>query len=640
MRADRDTSRNRSKCGVGGAGKMLNYYYPAEHANDVFFLCDVMGRRLHVSPSCHQVLRYEPDELASLPSYALVHPDDVGVVRHRYAKLSPECPEVSSIHRFRRKDGQYIWVEGLVRFVPPTTQTSALLIATVRDLTEWAHAEDALRESEQRFRGAFKSSAHGFALVSPGGRLLRVNAAFCRIIGYTELELLARDFQSITHPDDLAADLSDVRAMLAGEIDSFQREKRYLHKTGRIIEILLSVSLVHDSDGQPLHFVAQILDITERKRAEREASRLQVLLAEAIEAMQDGVVLFDSQDRLVLANTAVRRPYGRPDDIFVPGRAYEDVVRSYWAAADLTPEVLEQRVSVALERHRRGDGVAWEVQILPGAWQLMRHFRTRDGGIFTVSTDITGLKDKEAKLAAALTQAEAANTAKQDFLAATGHELRTPLNAIIGFSNIIADQTLGPLENAQYLDFANEIHQSGQQLLELIEAILEFSNADSADRKLVPVPVDIRTVARSALDAVAGRGDVGGIALEWAIPGELPLVVGDAARIRQILINLLTNGIKFTDRGGFVRLSVTTGDATIAITISDTGKGIAAEHLSRVFEPFYMVDGSLNRRMQDGVGLGLPLARRLVELSGGSLMLESELGVGTTATILLPSLKQ
>jgi signal transduction histidine kinase len=134
---------------------------------------------------------------------------------------------------------------------------------------------------------------------------------------------------------------------------------------------------------------------------------------------------------------------------------------------------------------------------------------------------------------------------------------------------------------------------------------------------------------------------MGGIEFEWAIPSEMPLVIGDLARIRQILINLLTNAIKFTDRGGSVRLSATKpGDATIAITISDTGRGIASEHLAHVFEPFYMADGTMNRKVQDGIGLGLPLARRLAELSGGSLTLESELGVGTTATVVLPSLEQ
>jgi signal transduction histidine kinase len=302
--------------------------------------------------------------------------------------------------------------------------------------------------------------------------------------------------------------------MLAGEIDSFQTEKRYLHKTGRVIDIVLSVSLVHDSDGQPLHFVAQILDIT-------------------------------------------------------------------------------------------------------------------------------GLKRQQVKLEEALTRAEAANVAKQDFLATMSHELRTPLNAIIGFYRMIGDQMFGPLENTEYVDFANEINRSGQHLLGLIEAVLEFSNADAIELKLVRVPVEIGTVARSALEVVADRGHMGGIEFEWAIPSELPLALGDPARIRQILINLLTNAIKFTDRGGTVRLSATRpGDATIAITISDTGKGIAPEHLAHVFEPFYLADGTMNRKIQDGIGLGLPLARRLAELSGGSLTLESELGVGTTATVVLPSLEQ
>jgi signal transduction histidine kinase len=263
-----------------------------------------------------------------------------------------------------------------------------------------------------------------------------------------------------------------------------------------------------------------------------------------------------------------------------------------------------------------------------------------DGAIIWdgVAIEITTLKDQESQLRGALAAAEAANIAKRDFLATMSHELRTPLNAIIGFSRIMVDEMLGPMGNELYLDYARDVQQSGQHLLSLIDGILDLSRVEADHVKLDEGPVDLGAVARFSASLQVSRAEEAGVRLECRTAPNIPLVIGDEVRLRQIVANLLTNAIKFTPAGGEVTISAAaTPDGKAAIVIRDTGIGIADENLSRVFEPFFQVDSSLSRTLQEGVGLGLPLARRWTELNHGTLELTSELGSGTTVTITFPA---
>jgi len=197
------------------------YRMLAENSSDIIFLHDIDGRLSYISSACRKVLGYEPEELLTLPVEELIHPDDMAELTRHYAKLSAEQSEFTTTHRLRRKDGIYSWVEADIRLLPGAVDPDAKVIGTARDVTQRRFAEEKLRESEARFRGQFDTAAHGIALVSPEGRWLRANPALCRMLGYTEEELLATDFQAVTHPDDLGADLAQVQAMLAGEIESY-----------------------------------------------------------------------------------------------------------------------------------------------------------------------------------------------------------------------------------------------------------------------------------------------------------------------------------------------------------------------------------------------------------------------------------
>jgi signal transduction histidine kinase len=254
--------------------------------------------------------------------------------------------------------------------------------------------------------------------------------------------------------------------------------------------------------------------------------------------------------------------------------------------------------------------------------------------LFTVARDATVRRHIESELRAARDLAETANRAKSDFLANMSHELRTPLNAIIGFSEVIGSALFGPLD-ARYRDYAQDIHGSGHHLLRIINDLLDLSKVEAGRLELHDAPVPVGVLFETCRRMVGDRAAAAGISLDFALV-DIEVSV-DELRLEQVLLNLVSNAVKFTPVGGRVTVSATlapTGE--VVISVADTGIGMAADDIPRALQPFGQIDNSLTRP-QGGTGLGLPLAQRLVELHGGTLSIYSELGKGTTVTVVLPA---
>jgi signal transduction histidine kinase len=234
-------------------------------------------------------------------------------------------------------------------------------------------------------------------------------------------------------------------------------------------------------------------------------------------------------------------------------------------------------------------------------------------------------------------KAEAANRAKSEFLANMSHELRTPLNAIIGFTDIMKEEMLGPLENVTYKGYVGDINNSAGHLLEVINDILDLSKIEHGDIELNEEEVDVTKVVESCLTIIEERAKKGNLKLSYDPPESLPKLWGEARRVKQILINLLSNSVKFTRPGGEISVQVLVENSgNLAITVFDNGIGIAAEDMEQIMTPFGQAHTGLNRKYE-GTGLGLPLSKMFVEMHGGALVIESDLDVGTAVCALFPA---
>jgi signal transduction histidine kinase len=243
---------------------------------------------------------------------------------------------------------------------------------------------------------------------------------------------------------------------------------------------------------------------------------------------------------------------------------------------------------------------------------------------------------RNSELLVAKTEAERANHAKSEFLANMSHELRTPLNAIIGFSDVMSRQLLGPIGSDKYRAYADDIGNSGKHLLQIINDVLDMAKIEAGRSELALATCDVGEIVAACLRMVSERAEAGQIMLAAESAGDLPPVIADERALRQVLLNLLSNAVKFTAAGGCVTVATAATESGLVITVTDTGIGIADEDLAHVLEPFAQAESGLARNF-DGTGLGLPIAKALMALHGGSLELASTVGVGTTVTLRLPA---
>ena len=299
-----------------------------------------------VSKQSERILGYSPERwLAELTWQDLVHPEDIDHVLTTCGKAIEEGRNHDLEYRMIAADGRVVWIRDIATVVVdgdrPRKVRGALL-----DITERKRAEEALRESEERFRSAFEHAAIGMALVRPDGHLLRVNPSFCRLLGYSGEELVSTTWQAITHPDDLGIGDDHMRRMLSGEIDSCQFEKRYLHKRGHVVWALLSFSLVRDVAERPLHFITQIQDITERRRAEEAMRDSEERLKILFESAPDAYYLNDLEGRFVDGNRAAGE---------ISGYKREELIgQSFLSLKLLSPDEIS-KAAVLLARNAQGE---------------------------------------------------------------------------------------------------------------------------------------------------------------------------------------------------------------------------------------------------------------------------------------------
>jgi len=384
----------------------------------------------------------------------------------------------------------------------------------------------------------------------------------------------------------------------------------------------------------------------ERERAEAEARQAQALLSEAIETLSEGFVIYDANDRLVVCNNRYRDMYAGANIDLQPGVSYETVVTAAVNAGLIAigQQAPADWIDERLARHRNPQA-AYEQQRSDGKWLKISERRTAEHRSVSMFTDITELKDRERqlgelvdRLADARDQATQATLAKSRFLANMSHELRTPLNAVIGITEMLHEDALDEkLEG--FLEPLERVVGAGKHLLHLINEVLDLSKIEAGKLEMHYEDVDIRTAINDAVNSVQPLALKNGNRLIIDMTQDIGVMRIDVTRLRQIVLNLLSNACKFTEKGS-VSISISRSRANdndwITLCVSDTGIGMTKEQLGRLFQEFMQADSSTTRKY-GGTGLGLAISDRLCRIMGGSIDVESEPNVGTKFTVRLPA---
>ena len=369
---------------------------------------------------------------------------------------------------------------------------------------------------------------------------------------------------------------------------------------------------------------------------ERDQSRsAQARMVDAIEGSREAMMLIDKDRNIVIANSQASLFFAQVAKLTAAGTPFAKFVAAA-VEAGLFVGAKEDKAALAGRLAEPAGLTATEEALADGRWLRMSWSQARDGGAVVIWSDISALKEREAALKLAKDKAEAANIAKSNFLANMGHELRTPLNAIIGFSEIIEGEMLGPVGEEKYKGFARDILQSGRNLLTVINNILDIAKGDSGALQLRAEPIDMLDVFDACERAVQPQCQHLGLSFTVVEPEGPVELTADRAKVIQIVMNLLSNALKFTPVGGQVTLSAVAVEGGVEIKVIDTGIGMRVDDIPTALTPFGQVDAKLARKYE-GTGLGLPLSKALVDLHGGSLDIASEPQAGTTVTVFLPS---
>ena len=498
-----------------------------------------------------------------------------------------------------------------------------------QDISPLRAAEEALHEAEERFGRAFEDAPIGMALVGLDGQWLRVNAALCEITGYREHELLELDFQTLTHPEDAAMSVESMHDMLAGTIRNFHTEKRYIHSSGRSIWVNLSVSLVRDDAGKPLYFVSEIENITERKASEQKLAQARAEIDRFFAISLDGLVIADYEGRLVRVNPAFARFLGyEPDEL--AGSSLIDFVHPDDVLATFAGYERDAAGQAALDVEKR-------YRCKDGSYRWLRWSASafESGSVYATAHDITDRRQMEDELRASRENAVAASRAKSEFVANMSHEIRTPLNGVVSMAELLLDTAL----SAEQREYAQVAGTSAYALMAVIDDILDFSKIEAGKLEILEEDYELERVVDEVAQIVGVRAHEKKLELACSIDPSLPpMLRGDATRVRQVLMNLAGNAVKFTPAGEVVIRARRTGGPEgkrLRLEVTDTGIGIESDRLASLFQPFAQADASTTRRF-GGTGLGLSISKQLAELMGGTIGAHSLPGEGSSFWVELP----
>ncbi|MFP5512021.1 MAG: PAS domain S-box protein [Alphaproteobacteria bacterium] len=593
------------------------------------------GRVLQISQAAADVLGHPPQALTGTTLDRHIHPEDLQEAqqRLRIRAVAPAGSCGRAIFRFLHADGSWHWLEAIARNELDDPEICGLVL-TVRDVSEAIALSERLRASEARYRTLAESVPVGILQANAAGQVLFANARLAAITGLEPDRLLGDGWLGAVHPDDRARVAAEWRIEPGRDPQPTDFRFHDPEGAGADRRVLCQPILMEDGGT-----IATITDVSEYLHT-ANALRLSEARNEAIlDTVAEAILTVDEAGILLGFNRAAEAMFGvpagdllwRPLDRLIPPAHLreEDGVRLEFLPGQTTALVARDRAAEA----QHADGTRFPVELSVSASEV------EGRRIYTaILRDVTERRRAEAELLAAKEAAEAADRAKSTFIAAMSHELRTPLNAVIGFSQLLEARTgTQPAGgHGQQRDCVAAIRQAGEQLLAIIDDILDMARVEAGGLSLAEEPVDLSALAAQAVADLEFQANRQNVTVEVVADGDLPPIRGDTRRLRQALDNLLSNAIKFSHPQGVVTLTMAPAtDGWVELAVRDRGIGMRADDIATALTPFAQIDQSATRRYE-GIGLGLPLALRLVESHGGTLTLDSAPGQGCTATVRLP----
>jgi two-component system sensor histidine kinase/response regulator len=506
-------------------------------------------------------------------------------------------------------------------------------LRSIREMRSIANRTAALEASEQNFRQIFEEAPIGMAVVGLDERFQRINAAFRQMVEYSEEELLQRTPLDLTYPDDLELSRQLAAAMLSGNAQSCV-EERYVRRNGEVLWATRTGCVIRGENGEPQHFLIMVEDISDRKAAEEALRDKKGELEAAVKANQlimdnslDVICTIDEEGRFVVVNAACVQLWGYTPAELV-GRRYielvhpDDRAKTEEAARDIRRS---GHITDFVNRYVRKDDAIVDV-LWSATWS------DADKTHFCVAHDVTERERIEKALREAKEEADRANRAKVEFLSRMSHELRTPLNAILGFGQLLERQSVNALQRTR----VGHIISAGRHLLDLINEVLDISRIEAGRLQLSLEPVCVVDAMHEVVELMRPLAAERTTKLTATAVADPKLhVMADRQRLKQVLLNLLTNAVKYTPLGGSVSISnepCSSGRARIVV--SDTGPGIVRDKIARLFTPFERLGAE--QSTIEGTGLGLALSQRLIHAMNGTIGVENTPGQGSRFWVELP----
>jgi PAS domain S-box-containing protein len=598
------------------------------------------GRYLDANPAFARLLGFD--------SVAALLAETTDVARQYYADPAQRALMTAALARegyvdglvidSKRRDGSRFWSSLSARALRDADGAVVGIIGTLVDVSDLVRAREAQRATAAEMRRIFDNATEGIYRSSPDGKQLRANPALVRLNGYaSEEELLAsvNDIAREWYVDPHRR--AEFKRLLErdGHLVNFESEV-FRHKTRERIWVSENAWVVRDDAGRVLYYEGTVIDITQRKLAERALRENEERFRDYAETASDWFWETGPDHRFTYVSPGIARIGAAPEGSL--GRTRAELA----VGVALEPDKWRQHQETLDRREPFREFVYrtlcdnGEVAHVSVSGKPVFDADGRFLGYRGSARDVTETVRAADRLQAAMAEAEAASHSKVAFLANMSHELRTPLNAILGFADMICSQIFGP-NDQRYVEYARFICESGTHLLNLVNDVLDMAKIDAGRLELSRAETDLGALVAAQAALLAPRAQARGIALEVDAVPQAVCVNADEQRLRQVVLNLLSNAIKFTPPGG--RVSVRTAldpDGRACIAVADTGIGMTPDEIDLALQPFRQVETHMERR-HEGTGLGLPISKNLLELHGGELRVESTKGRGTTVIALLPA---